>query len=75
MGPYSITVKWKSTKRHAQNEMEASLSLCKHSTQTTDGGWQSRLVEKKGHKVKIESRNMDDHKGGERRVTVVKGWR
>lgn len=38
VGPYSFTVKWKSTKQHTQNEMEASLSLCKHSTQMEGGG-------------------------------------
>lgn len=47
MGPYSFTVKWKSTTQHNQNEMEASLSLCKHTTQTTDGGRRRRFVERR----------------------------
>lgn len=43
----SFTVKWKSTTQHNQNEMEASLSLCKHTTQTTDGGRRRRFVERR----------------------------
>lgn len=39
--------KQKSRKQHTQNGMEASLSLCKHTKQTTDGGWQSGFVERR----------------------------
>lgn len=43
LGPYCWTVKWRSTIEHTENETQASLSLCKHTTQT-DGGWRHHFV-------------------------------
>lgn len=70
-------MKWKSTKQHTQNEMKASLSLCKntaHRLEMEGGGWRAASLLWKGEKRGgHEMKRRVEVNEEKRRVTVVKG--